>query len=63
MVIGSISTKQNNIALNSLVTPKIWSCIHIMIKEAAAILPEYKWCDYAIDIKPVKYHHSGHVMH
>jgi hypothetical protein len=51
MVIGSISTKEDNIDPISLVPAKFRKWVHIMTKEAAATLPEHKPYDHAIDIK------------
>jgi hypothetical protein len=51
MVIGSISTKEDNIDPISLVLAKFRNWIHIMTKEAAAKLPEHKPYDHVIDIK------------
>jgi hypothetical protein len=51
MVIGSISTKKNNIDPISLVVANFWKWAYIMTKEAAGQLPEHQPYDHAIDIK------------
>jgi hypothetical protein len=51
MVIGSISTKEDNIDPISLVPAKFRKWAHIMMKEVAAKLPVHKLYNHAIDIK------------
>jgi hypothetical protein len=50
MVIGSISTTEDNIDPISIVPTKFQKWAHIMMKEAAPKLPEHKPYNHVIDI-------------
>jgi hypothetical protein len=54
MVIGLISTKEDNIDPNTLVLAIFRKWVHIMTKEAAPRLPEHKPDAHGIDIKDGK---------